>query len=201
MKKYIISLALLFVLCSGSLYVSYQMSMHKEVPAEPSGQDTENQPGGWQKADNANRLVVNNGMRYQLETYDSASGAKTTEILAVPQELLGMTREEVVGYLNSKCESPSEEDIKQGLVNYELSSFSAKSMTVLKTITSAPSYQYYLVAEDGYLLVYLSDRTTNYLFTHIALTEFPEKEQSELMEGKGFYSMMDLFNYLESYTS
>lgn len=200
MKKYIISLALLFVLCSGSLYVSYQMSMHKQAPAKPSGPESEDQ-NRWQKADNAKRLVVNNGMRYQLETYDSASGTKTTEILAVPQDMLGMTREEVVGYLNSKCESPSEEDVKQGLVNYELSSFSAKSMTVLKTITSTPAYQYYLVAEEGYLLVYLSDRTTNYLFTHIALTEFPEKEQSELMEGKGFYSMMDLFNYLESYTS
>lgn len=200
MKKYIISLALLFVLCSGSLYVSYQMSMHRQAPAEPSRPEAEDQQK-WQKADNANRLVVNNGMRYQLETYDSASGTKTTEILAVPQDMLGMTREEVVGYLNSKCESPSEEDVKQGLVNYELSSFSAKSMTVLKTITSTPAYQYYLVAEEGYLLVYLSDRTTDYLFTHIALTEFPEKEQSELMEGKGFYSMMDLFNYLESYTS
>lgn len=201
MKKYIISLALLFVLCSGSLYISYQMSMHRQTPAEPSSPETENQQNRWQKADSGSRLVVNNGMRYQLETFDLSSGTKTTEILAVPQDMLGMTREEVVGYLNGKCESPSDEDTKEGLVNYELSSFSARTMTVLKTITSTPSYEYYLVAEEGYLLVYLSDRTTNYLFTHIALTEFPEKEQSELMEGKGFHSMMDLFNYLESYTS
>lgn len=61
--------------------------------------------------------------------------------------------------------------------------------------------EYYLVAEDGFLLVFLKDRKTIYLYTHIPITDFPEKERARLMDGIWFSSMMEVFNYLESYTS
>lgn len=61
--------------------------------------------------------------------------------------------------------------------------------------------EYYLVCEDGFLLVFLKDRKTICLYTHIPIMEFPEKEQIRLREGIWFESMMDVFNYLESYTS
>lgn len=61
--------------------------------------------------------------------------------------------------------------------------------------------EYYLVAEDGFLLVFLKDRKTIYLYTHIPITDFPEIERAKLMNGIWFSSMMEVFNYLESYTS
>lgn len=61
--------------------------------------------------------------------------------------------------------------------------------------------EYYLVSENGFLLVFLKDKTTIYLYTHIPVMDFPEKERAKLMEGVGFGSMMEVFNYLESYTS
>lgn len=61
--------------------------------------------------------------------------------------------------------------------------------------------KYYLVAEDGYLLVFCQDKSTVCLYTHMPLTEFPVEEQSKLMEGLWFSNMMDIFSYLESYTS
>lgn len=61
--------------------------------------------------------------------------------------------------------------------------------------------KYYLVAEDGYLLVFCQDKSTVCLYTHMPLIEFPVEEQSRLMEGIWFSNMMDIFNYLESYTS
>lgn len=61
--------------------------------------------------------------------------------------------------------------------------------------------EYYLVCEDGFLLVFLKDRKTICLYTHIPIMEFPEKEQARLREGIWFESMMEVFNYLESYTS
>ena len=45
---------------------------------------------------------------------------------------------------------------------------------------------YCLVAEEGFLL---------------PLSEFPLSEQEKLMEGIWFSSMMEIFNYLESYSS
>lgn len=61
--------------------------------------------------------------------------------------------------------------------------------------------EYYLVSEDGFLLVFLKDRTTIYLYTHMPLMDFPEKEQERLREGIWFSSMIEVLNYLESYTS
>ena len=61
--------------------------------------------------------------------------------------------------------------------------------------------EYYLVAEDGFLLVFLKDKKTICLYTHVPLMDFPPKERDRLREGIWFSSMMDVFNYLESYTS
>ncbi|MGN0372273.1 MAG: hypothetical protein ACI4F3_05610 [Enterocloster sp.] len=61
--------------------------------------------------------------------------------------------------------------------------------------------EYYLVSEAGFLLVFCSDRNTICLYTHIPVTDFPEKERARLMEGIWFPTMMDVYHYLESYTS
>ena len=61
--------------------------------------------------------------------------------------------------------------------------------------------EYYLVSEDGFLLVFLKDQKTIHLYTHVPLMDFPEKEQEKLREGIWFSSMMEVFQYLESYTS
>lgn len=66
---------------------------------------------------------------------------------------------------------------------------------------SQPHQQYCLVAEDGFLLVFAKDRDAVCLDTHMPLTEFPESEQERLMDGIWFSTMIEVFNYLESYSS
>lgn len=61
--------------------------------------------------------------------------------------------------------------------------------------------KYYLVSEDGYLLVLYQDKTSICLYTHMAVTDFPEEERGKLADGIWFPSMIEVFNYLESYTS
>lgn len=61
--------------------------------------------------------------------------------------------------------------------------------------------KYYLVSEDGYLLVLYQDKKTTCLYTHMPVTDFPEEERVKLMDGIWFSSMIEIFNYLESYTS
>ena len=61
--------------------------------------------------------------------------------------------------------------------------------------------KYYLVSEDGYLLVLYQDQTTICLYTHMPVTDFPEEERGRLMDGIWFSSMIEVSNYLESYTS
>ena len=60
---------------------------------------------------------------------------------------------------------------------------------------------FYLVSEDGFLLVFAKDKKTICLYTHIPITDFPSREQGRLREGIWFPDMMEVFHYLESYTS
>ena len=66
---------------------------------------------------------------------------------------------------------------------------------------SALVEEFYLVSEDGFLLVFGKDQETICLYTHIPLMDFPEREQERLREGIWFPSMMEVIQYLESYTS
>lgn len=61
--------------------------------------------------------------------------------------------------------------------------------------------QYYLVSEAGFLLVFAKDQSTVCLYTHIPITDFPEQERQKLMGGIWFANMLDIFHYLESFTS
>lgn len=60
---------------------------------------------------------------------------------------------------------------------------------------------YYLVSENGFLLVFSGDQEEACLYTHVPIMEFPESEQERLREGIWFPTMMEVFQYLESYTS
>lgn len=60
---------------------------------------------------------------------------------------------------------------------------------------------YCLVAEDGFLLVFSREQKDVCLDTHMPVSEFPQEEQERLTDGLWFPSMIEVFNYLESYTS
>lgn len=61
--------------------------------------------------------------------------------------------------------------------------------------------KYYLVSEDGYLLILYQDKDTICLYTHTPVTDFPEEERGKLMDGIWFPSIVEVFNYMESFTS
>ena len=70
-----------------------------------------------------------------------------------------------------------------------------------QTVARVPEEEYFLVSEAGFLLVFCSDKSTICLYTNIPVTDFPEQERVRLMEGIWFPTMMDVYHYLESYTS
>lgn len=70
-----------------------------------------------------------------------------------------------------------------------------------QTVARVPEEEYFLVSEAGFLLVFCSDKSTICLYTHIPVTDFPEQERVRLMEGIWFPTMMDVYHYLECYTS
>lgn len=75
------------------------------------------------------------------------------------------------------------------------------NQTEVDHISTAEDPPYCLVSEDGFLLVFRKNQTEVCLYTHIPITDFPKEEQDKLREGIWFATMMEIYNYLESYTS
>ncbi len=101
--------------------------------------------------------------------------------------------EEETGVAESQGETETETVLQtQAVVNQK---------EVEPVVTVSGREEFYLVSETGYLLVFAQDQSTICLHTHIPITEFPEKEQEKLRAGIWFSSMMEIFHYLESYTS
>ncbi|MCI8949713.1 MAG: hypothetical protein HFG49_06670 [Lachnospiraceae bacterium] len=61
--------------------------------------------------------------------------------------------------------------------------------------------KFFLVSEDGFLLVFGSNPAEICLYTHIPIIDFPESEQEKLRQGMWFSEMEEIYSYLESYTS
>ena len=77
----------------------------------------------------------------------------------------------------------------------------AKETKVENQTVAEDEERYFLVAEEGYLIVYDKGQETTDLFTHMPLAEFPAEEQERLMTGIWFPTMAEIFSYLESYSS
>lgn len=60
---------------------------------------------------------------------------------------------------------------------------------------------YYLAELHGYVVVYLSDRTTIYEFTDIPFNDLPKEVQMEVSEQKYVGSVKELYAFLENYSS
>ena len=59
----------------------------------------------------------------------------------------------------------------------------------------------YILAQDGLLTVYDSERRHVILYTDISLFDLPQNVQQEILDGKEVRSEQELYNLLESYSS
>lgn len=60
---------------------------------------------------------------------------------------------------------------------------------------------YYLVAQNGYIIVYLSDKETFFQYTNIQLQDLPDAVQEEIKSGKAIKTSKELYAFLENYSS
>ena len=80
-----------------------------------------------------------------------------------------------------------------------------ETQTETKTITTkgeaVKNEGYYLCELQGFVVVYLSDKSTIYEFTEIPVTDLPEEVQQELRDGKYVETEQELYGFLENYSS
>lgn len=60
---------------------------------------------------------------------------------------------------------------------------------------------FYLKEKDGFVMVYLRDRSTVYETTSISVELLPEALRKEIMDGKYVKSRAELYGFLENYSS
>lgn len=152
--------------------------------------EEESTADGFLAADADGKLKTNSSMVYVIGQYDWTTGVITETVERFPEELLGLTRQELLVFLRENPEYGT------------LLSFSEHAVYLRKNVdTDWSEYLYFLVLEEDELMVYHGDQTAIYLETGI-LAEELSAENRELLED-GFYvkDAADLFDYLQTVTS
>jgi len=146
--------------------------------------------------------IISNVTEYVIEYYNIDTKSLSEEKVSTPIQYLGYNREKLIKALRTYMITPTITDKAQGIISFELASFSSKKVTVRKSFSTAdlPSI-YYIFVENGNLTIYLEDKITLYDNTTIKLTNLPESVQREIVNGKKISSQQELYNFLETYTS
>lgn len=92
-------------------------------------------------------------------------------------------------------ESPLAEPVSEQQIAQE------ETETALPIASIEIPYEYVIVEEEGYLLVYMQDLETIYMYTDIRLAELSEELQEEIRRGKTFSDLWELYAFLENYSS
>lgn len=138
----------------------------------------------------------------KLQIMDLNNDTFEEEKINTPVYFLEMEREDLINYLQEYLKKPDAEDVKRGLKAFELVKFSREEVVIRKTFQKDEKKDgYYAMAENGYVIIYLADRTTIYDYTDIAETELPEYLLENMKKGIYFEGIRELYEFLETYSS
>lgn len=137
-----------------------------------------------------------------LEIYGVEGELIEEKEIDVPGELIGCTRTEAVEYATEYMTDIPIKEYLDGLVSYEVVSFSEDELTLRKTYDDdAVEFRYYLVAKDDEVVVYYSDKRTIYEYTGIKVSGLSKEDQKDLSHGILVTDDEELYGILEGYSS
>lgn len=148
------------------------------------------------------KMTISMNADYVVQTYDMATKELKTKKEHIPNDWIGLTRNQVVARINQYMLNRSLQDYQAGLVSFTLETFSPDKVTVKKVYNSeGVLYDYYLVVQDNTVVVYYSDKKTVYDYTQINADDLSEEDRKELLYGKWVKDEDELCSVLESMTS
>ncbi len=152
--------------------------------------------------DTNDKPKVHAGTDYIVEEYDLNQYTLLEKTEQIPFEYIGMTREDLLLFIEDYCNYPTEEDLAAGFESMKLVSFSEEKVIVRKSYKPIELPEsFYLVVENHYVSVYCDDKKTIYMYTGIALDSLPEDIQKEVLAMKYISSIEELYGFLETYSS
>jgi len=213
---YLMSFMILCIMFSACYYMSYLHALNDFNKSSIERKDqlyaalTENAnptPKVVEKVDDSvsviqTELMVQPDTNYTLQTYNMKTDTLETQVLNPPAYLVGLTREEIINYLSEFMSDLPLSEYNNGLISYELLSFSDKEIVIKKSYNEDfVPFRFYVVVKDGYVVVFNSDLKSVYKYTYIDAKDLPEEDRIALSQGIYVNSLDELYAILESYSS
>ena len=137
-----------------------------------------------------------------LAEHDLRTGNIIETTIELPDKYWGMTRTALEEALEEYQYSPTLEDQEKGFVSLSLDRFSSKEVKITKNYNLTDNHNgYYLMVQDGKIVVMEEDKKTVYLSTDIYAEALSDSLKQELILGKFIHTIDELYGFLESYTS
>lgn len=159
-------------------------SMPEEVPLEASA---------------LTEPVVTADTSYMIVSYDAISGEISEQEEVTPDKYIGLTRQELEAELKEYGESPSLTDLEKGFSHIELLSFSPSKVVIRKNYEKEEGF--FLINENHKVVVYDKSLEHMYMDTGILTEDLPKELQDEIIQMKYIEDEMELYHFLESYSS
>lgn len=115
--------------------------------------------------------------------------------------LIGCDKEGIEQYLKEYMTHLTTEESEEGLKSFQLVSYKQNEIRLRKTY-KVPEYDgYYAKSYNGYIVILNGDEKTVYEYTQISVHTLPEEIQTKVKSGYYLETEMDLYNFLETYSS
>lgn len=136
------------------------------------------------------------------ENIDKKDGAVSTEEGKLPAKYIGLTRAQLETALLQDSQLMTLEDKEKGFKSQHLELFSPDKIKVLRIYdTSQEATGFYIMEVDGEIGVYREDKETLYFKTGLDPESLPADVLSEVREGKYMDTELQVYHFLESYSS
>jgi hypothetical protein len=136
------------------------------------------------------------------EDIDQFDGTMEIVETKLPAKYIGLKRDEFEQMLADDNIIYTLDNKLKGLKSQHLELFSTEMVKILRIYdTSTELTGFYIMAVNGDINVYKSDKKTIYFKTGLTLDNLPLNVQSEVLAGKFLESEIQVYHFIESYSS
>lgn len=172
------------------------------IRQEESEESRETEENKTLQAAGGQEQVITADTRYVVERFDLTDSSRTEEEEPLPEQYIGMNREQFVEACEVYEASPSLEDQNRGFLSMYVERFSAEEVVIRKNYESSTKpEEFYLAVENNYVVVYEADKKTRFMSTGIPVQSLSDELAEELLNFKYVGSEAELYDFLESYSS
>ena len=136
------------------------------------------------------------------ENIDKKDGSVFMEEGTLPVKYIGLNRQELEKLLAQDSLAPTLEEKQKGFKSQHLELFSADKIKVLRIYdTTQGATGFYIMEVNGEICVFEHDKETLYFKTGLHPESLPAEVRHELKEGMVMDSELQVYHFIESYSS